>query len=148
MILYIYIHAHLFTIVGLPCFQPLFDSVHITLHVIHCVARKFHDDFRCIRLVCCLQNNLHDFTFHIFVNFTLIVSSVRVTLGSNTQTRLVSIYLFTIRSYKLDVSARSTSTRSNHLSGKISQVWKSTTLPPSFNISSNSSKSYQVYESF
>ena len=53
-----------------------------------------------------------------------------------------SCHLFCSLSYKIVLSVLRTNTASNHRSGKKSQEWYSTMLPPTANVSSNSSNSY------
>jgi len=62
-------------VVLLPVFNPSLDAFKILINLVEIVTLQLDDDFFVVRIACLLQEHLHDFGVHVFVELLVTVAA-------------------------------------------------------------------------
>lgn len=132
-----------FRVINLPGLNPVDDPGNIGFKLLRSFTLQFNNRKIGIGRPCFVKYDLQNLDFIVFLYFLQRISSCKNVFLNNNQTnpRKLETYLFSNRSQSNVWSHRSTTTRSGHLSGYISQVCQSRIIPPWATIGSNSSNS-------
>jgi len=124
-----------------PSSYPLNYPLDVSLQIIWTFTTQLNHNFCGIRFPCFFQNNLHDFSLIVFLNFFERVTSAGWLSLCDIEKKTTT-NRFSNRSHSIEWPQRRTTTRSAHRSGNISHVCQSRITPPWDTSGSSSSNNW------